>query len=404
MNAGKVINILPGKTDKKISLNGKNGNMIDFKKLVSELFSGKKDKSDTEVSSDILSILISKFTSGNLSEKGMDLSEFNRGDTDKTNISSIISKLNLVDLLSKNEMIFDNINSAGGYDLKSLLSENLKTFDNINSAKVDNIKSLLNESLNNPDKVNKTMSVEDFKEKLTELVAKTDEISAYESTKLEDYGNFKKAFMINRRNDMLSVKKEPIKTETDNMQKQSVKTERSASHKETNEAKESIKVKDSETDVFSSGISKLELKNTSVKGETKLPEIRKENLKEDVIKTISFMKDNDIKNLTVKVMPKELGEITIELIYTGDKMSAKLTSNSNSTFQLLDQNLSILNSELSKNGVNLQNVNVSLYSGDFSGNERNQGQEYKRKEERKQVQEIISDEKAEKFSNINIFA
>lgn len=404
MNAGKVINILPGKTTGKSSLNGKNGNMVDFKKLVSELFSSKKDKSDTEVSSDILSLLISKFTSGNLSEKGMDLSEFNRADTDKTDISGIISKLNLVDLLSKNEMIFDNINSAGGYDLKALLSENPITIDNINSAKVDNIESLLNESLNNPEKINKTMSTEDFKGKLTELIAKIDENQACESTKLEDYGNFKKTILINRRNDMLSVKEEPIKAETDNMQKQTVKTEKSVSYKETNEAKESIKVKDSEADVFSSGISKLELKNTSVKGEIKLPEIRKENLKEDVIKTISFMKDNDIKNLTVKVMPKELGEITIELIYSGNKMSAKLTSNSNSTFQLLDQNLSVLNSELSKNGVNLQNVNVSLYSGDFSEKERNQGQEFKRRDERKQVQEISSDEPIDEFSNINIFA
>jgi len=385
MNVGEVINILPGKTAGKKSLNGKSINIVDFKKLVSGLFSSKKDKSDTEVSSDILSLLISQYSSGNLSEKGINLNEIKTADNDKIDISSIISKLNID-------------------DIKSLLSENFMTSDNINTAKADNIKSLLKESLNIPENSGRTISAEDFKGKLTEFISKTDNKSqTYESTKLEDYGNFKKAILINRRNGMLSIKEEPIKTEADNMQKQSVKTERSVSYKETNEAKESIKVKDSDN-VFSSVINKLELKNTSIKGETQLPEIRKENLNEDVIKTISFMKDNDIKNLTVKVVPKELGEITIELIYTGDKINAKLTSSSNSTFQLLDQNVSILNSELSKNGVNLQNVNVSLYSGDFSENERNQGQEYKRRDERKQVQEISSDEPIDEFGNINIFA
>ncbi|MFA6941818.1 MAG: flagellar hook-length control protein FliK, partial [Clostridiaceae bacterium] len=285
--------------------------------------------------------------------------------------------------------------------------KNQMTFEDIASAKVDNIESLLNESLNISENEVKTMSAGDFKEKLTEFILKIDENNknqGYESTKLEDYGNFKKSVLLNRRNDMFSLKEEPIKKEDNNLQKQSIKTETALSFKDTNEAKENIKVKDSSANVFSSVINKLELKNTSIKGETQLPEIKKESLNTDVIKTISFMKDNDIKNLTVKVMPKELGEITIELIYTGDKINAKITSSSNSTFQLLDQNVSILNSELSKNGVNLQNVNVSLYSGDFSGNERNQGQEYKRGDERKQVQEINQDESIENFGNINIFA
>ncbi|MDV3425961.1 MAG: flagellar hook-length control protein FliK [Bacillota bacterium] len=400
MNVGEVINNMPGKTTGKTSINGKSINLVDFKKLVSGLFSSKKDKSDMGAGSDILSLLISLYSSGNLSEKGMNPNEINTQGTDKIDISSIISKLNLDDLLSKNQMTLDNVTAAGKDNIKSFFSKNL-IFENINSDKADNINSLLSESLNIPENEVKNMSSEDFKKKLTEFISKinkNDKSQAYESTKLEDYGNFKKTILINRRNDMLSLKEEPVKIETDNMRKQSV------SNKETNEAKESIKVKDSEEDVFSSVINKLELKNTSIKGETKLPEIRKQNLNEDVIKTISFMKDNDIKNLTVKVVPKELGEITIELIYTGDKINAKLTSSSNSTFQLLDQNMSILNSELSKNGVNLQNVNVSLYSGDFSEKERNQGQEYKRRDERKQVQEISSDEPIDEFSNINIFA
>lgn len=395
MNAGKVLNIPPGKTAGKSSLNGKTGNIVDFKKLVSKLFSSKKDKSDTEVKSDLLSLLISKFSSGNLNTD-----EIKTMGTE-TDISSIISKLNIDDiksLLSENQMTFDNVTSAGRYDIKSLLIKNLITYDDIDSAKVHNIKALLNENLNIPEKADNIKTSEDFKGRLTEIISKSDKKQTYDSIKLEDYGSFKKSVLLNKKNDMFTLK------EADNFQKHSVKTETPVSLKETNEAEEDIKVKSSEADVFSSVINKLELKSSSIKEEAELPEIKKESLNKDIIKTISFMKDNDIKNLTVKVMPKELGEITIELIYTGDKMSAKLTSNSNSTFQLLDQNLYVLNSELSKNGVNLQNVSISLYSGDFSGNERNQGQEYKRREERKQVQEIISDEKAEEFSNINIFA
>lgn len=402
MNAGKVLNIPTGKTAGKSSLNVKNGNIVDFKKLVSGLFSSKKDKSDTEVKSDILSLLISKFLSGNLNAD-----EIKTKDTE-TDISSIISKLNLDDiksLLSENQMTFDNDTSAGRYDVKSLLIKNLITFDDIDSAKDHNVKSLLSENLNIPENEGMIKTTEDFKGRLTEIMSKSDKNQTYDSIKLEDYGSFKKSVLQNKRNDMFSLKDAPIKTEADNFQKHFVKTERPISFKETNEAEESIKVKDSSSDnVFSSVINKLELKISSIKEEAELPEIRKESLNKDVIKTISFMKDNDMKNLTVKVMPKELGEITIELIYTGDKMSAKLTSTSNSTFQLLDQNLSVLNSELSKNGVNLQNVSVSLYSGDFSGNEKNQEQEYKRREQRKQIQEINSDEKAEEFSNINIFA
>jgi len=371
LNVSQVINILSDKTAGKSSLNGKVINMVDFKKLISGLLSNKKSQIGTEISEDILNLLISQLGTGALTENKTNLNEIKVLDMEKTDISSNISKLSLED-----------------------------------------IKPLLNENLDLPEIGDKTISTEDFKKKLTEFIAgiqQNNEKQADESKKLEEYGNFKKTVLQNRKNDMFNLKEKTIIIPSKIQENVPVKTEAHLNIKDTKEVKleekHIIKVKaSSSSDAFSSAINKIELKNTNIKEESQLLEINKESLKQDVIKTISFMKDNDVKNLTVKIIPKELGEITIELIYTADKISAKLTSNTNSTFQLLDQNLSILNSELSKNGINIQNVSVNLYSGDFSEHGGNQGQEYSRKKEKREIKEIEPDDMKDEFSNINTFA
>lgn len=339
MNAGSVSNIKIGKTSVK-GLNVKDISIIDFRKLISEFFIGKKSKTEMEKGEDIINIFMRQLSTPAFSEnKDIDLI--------KNDISSFISKLSLE-------------------DIKPMLSE-------------------------------KFISTEDFKKKLTEFISKIqqdDEKQDNGFKTMEDYGNFKKTVLLNKKNQLSNIKEEPTKI-TSKILKSQPKAESTIDTKETPPSK----------DTFSIAVTKIQLKNASITNDSKLPEVRKESINEDLVKTVSFMKNNGVKSLTVKVVPKEMGQITIELVYTGDKISGKLTPTTNSTFQILDQNISLLNSELLRSGINVQNLTVNLYPGDSSKNQgENQKQNDKRREEKRKIQEIDEEKSIDEFGNINIFA
>ena len=86
------------------------------------------------------------------------------------------------------------------------------------------------------------------------------------------------------------------------------------------------------------------------------------------------MQNNSIKELTVKVNPGTLGEITIRMVAEGDTLKANIHTANKETYNLI-------NSQEIKNVLNTENikvteVNISLYNedttffrenGDFSG-------------------------------------
>lgn len=92
------------------------------------------------------------------------------------------------------------------------------------------------------------------------------------------------------------------------------------------------------------------------------PPINRATINEDIIKSVKFMQNNSIKELTVKVNPGTLGEITIRMVAEGDALKANIHTANKETYNLI-------NSQEIKNVLNTENikvteVNISLYNED----------------------------------------
>lgn len=97
------------------------------------------------------------------------------------------------------------------------------------------------------------------------------------------------------------------------------------------------------------------------------PEIRavdSRNLREDIIRNVKFMVTNTMKELTVKVYPKELGAITISLIQAEGEMKAILKPTSKETYSMLMQNSDEMKKILGEQNIKISSVQISLYNDD----------------------------------------
>lgn len=102
--------------------------------------------------------------------------------------------------------------------------------------------------------------------------------------------------------------------------------------------------------------------------------INKQTLNEDIIKAVKFMNENNLKELTVKVMPKELGEVVIKLTMNEGIMKATITANNKEAYNLINANASDISNKLNNNDIKIQNFTIDIYHGDttfFKGDSNN---------------------------------
>ena len=92
--------------------------------------------------------------------------------------------------------------------------------------------------------------------------------------------------------------------------------------------------------------------------------INKATLTDDLIKDVKYMSNNGLKELTVKINPGNLGEITINLVEEDGTMKANLKANSKETAALLAQNLAAIKTHLSEQNIKIADVNIELYHED----------------------------------------
>ena len=89
--------------------------------------------------------------------------------------------------------------------------------------------------------------------------------------------------------------------------------------------------------------------------------IDKSNFGTDVIKNIKFMEINNLKDLTVKMNPKELGEITIKLTLESGIMKASISAQNKDTYNLLNQNLQDISDKLKNMDIKIQSLDINIY-------------------------------------------
>lgn len=95
-----------------------------------------------------------------------------------------------------------------------------------------------------------------------------------------------------------------------------------------------------------------------------LPEIINYNvINKDISQVVNFMKTSDIKELTLKVRPKELGEITIHLL-KGSESNIVISVEKEQLFNSLKHNLMSLTNELKDLGLKVDNIEILMKSDD----------------------------------------
>jgi len=89
--------------------------------------------------------------------------------------------------------------------------------------------------------------------------------------------------------------------------------------------------------------------------------ISKNNFEVDVIKTIKFMEINNIKDLVVKMNPKELGEITIKLTMESGIIKANISAQNKDTYNLINNNFQDISDKLKNMDIKIHSLNINIY-------------------------------------------
>lgn len=99
--------------------------------------------------------------------------------------------------------------------------------------------------------------------------------------------------------------------------------------------------------------------------------VYKETMGTDIIKNVKYMITNNVQELTVKIYPKELGEITIKILSEEGIIRADIKATSKETYNLLNANIQDIKNNLGEQNIKIQEVNIGIYNEDttFFSNE-----------------------------------
>ncbi|WP_251860485.1 flagellar hook-length control protein FliK [Clostridium sp. Marseille-Q2269] len=92
--------------------------------------------------------------------------------------------------------------------------------------------------------------------------------------------------------------------------------------------------------------------------------INKDTMNADIIKSMKYMELNNVKDLTVKIMPKELGEIIIKLSMEGGIMKANIGATTKEAYNLLNSNMQLIEDKLQNSGIKVQELSLNIYNED----------------------------------------
>ena len=153
---------------------------------------------------------------------------------------------------------------------------------------------------------------------------------------------------------------------------------------------------------------------SSVISEVKPVAVSRETVATDVVSNVKYMVKNQVEQLTVKIYPKELGEITIKIISEDGIMKADIKSTSKETYTLLNSNMEEIKKHLSNESLIIKEVNIGLYedttyysgqgfSNEFN-DERNKENYFVEDNDSINIHKEENEEISEEISNVNLLA
>lgn len=153
---------------------------------------------------------------------------------------------------------------------------------------------------------------------------------------------------------------------------------------------------------------------SSLISEVKPVAVSRETVATDVVSNVKYMVKNQVEQLTVKIYPKELGEITIKIISEDGIMKADIKSTSKETYTLLNSNMEEIKKHLSNESLIIKEVNIGLYedttyysgqgfSNEFN-DERNKENYFVEDNDSINTHKEENEEISEEISNVNLLA
>ncbi|MFQ9248323.1 MAG: flagellar hook-length control protein FliK [Clostridium paraputrificum] len=144
--------------------------------------------------------------------------------------------------------------------------------------------------------------------------------------------------------------------------------------------------------------------------------INRANMVEDIVKSVKYMTSNNIKELVVRINPKDLGEVAIRIVQEDGIMKANLKASSKETYSILSQNLGDIKRYLGEQNIKIQQVDISLYEDTTYFKEEFQGQAFNQDRREKQpfnkeievnsslIEDEFEENEVDMLSNINMLA
>lgn len=177
------------------------------------------------------------------------------------------------------------------------------------------------------------------------------------------------------------------------------------------------KVKDyivEDTPIFTEVLNSKNDVASNIISEVKPVAVSRETVATDVVSNVNYMVKNQVEQLTVKIYPKELGEITIKIISEDGIMKADIKSTSKETYTLLNSNMEEIKKHLSNESLIIKEVNIGLYedttyysgqgfSNEFN-DERNKENYFVEDNDSINIHKEENEEISEEISNVNLLA
>lgn len=113
--------------------------------------------------------------------------------------------------------------------------------------------------------------------------------------------------------------------------------------------------------------------NTNINNDIGQPvsEIRQEFISDDIVKTVKYIKSNDMESLNVKFNPRDLGEISINISKNNEESNLLITVDNDNVFDIVNENIQDIKNHLKDINIDIKDIVIAVNSNDenlFSDN------------------------------------
>ena len=106
--------------------------------------------------------------------------------------------------------------------------------------------------------------------------------------------------------------------------------------------------------------------------------IRSQYISEDFVQVIKYLKENNIEEVSVKMNPKDLGELNIKLIKSNGEERIIVTLGETDTFNLLKDKINDIKAHLNTLDINVKEISVEIKSNNENNFSQNLNQQFNR--------------------------